>query len=98
MGKHFSSSYFELKYCGRSNLGSRAFTHFTTGDYQALGRYYCETLQDFLDSDPPNTELRSKILQKLIKVKHNIRSKSQNIFFSRIKQILKLIVLWAGGV
>ena len=52
---------------GGSNLGSRAYTHFTTGDYQALGKYYCETLHDFYAPDPPLEQLRGLILQRLIK-------------------------------
>ena len=52
---------------GGSNLGSRAFTHFTTGDYQSLGRYFCETLHDLYDPDPPMDQLRCTILQRLIK-------------------------------
>ena len=52
---------------GGSNLGSRAFTHFTTGDYQSLGRYFCETLHDLYDPDPPTDQLRCTILQRLIK-------------------------------
>ena len=52
---------------GGSNLGSRAYTHFTTGDYQALGKYFCETLYDFYDPDPPMDQLRTTILQRLIK-------------------------------
>ena len=71
MGKHFSSSYFELNYCARSNLGSRAFTHFTTGDYQSLGRYFCETLHDLYDPDPPLDQLRCTILQRLVKEESN---------------------------
>ena len=56
---------------GGSNLGTRAFTHFTTGDYQSLGRYFCETLFDFCDPDPPKEQLRHKMLQKLIKEESN---------------------------
>ena len=52
---------------GGSNMGSRAYTHFTTGDYQALGKYFCETLHDFYDPDPPMINLRGQILQRLIK-------------------------------
>ena len=52
---------------GGSNLGTRAFTHFTTGDYQSLGRYSCETLHDLYDPDPPMDNLRCTILQRLVK-------------------------------
>ena len=31
---------------GGTNMGSRAFTHFNTEDYEGVGRYFCETLLD----------------------------------------------------
>ncbi|RZF43046.1 hypothetical protein LSTR_LSTR001224 [Laodelphax striatellus] len=37
---------------GGSTLGSRYQTHFTTQDYEAMGRAFCETLLDFCDEDP----------------------------------------------
>ena len=56
---------------GGSNLGTRAFTHFTTGDYQSLGRYFCETLHDLYDPDPPMDGIRCTILQRLVKEESN---------------------------
>jgi hypothetical protein len=37
---------------GGSILGGRAGTHFTTQDYEQMGRNFCETLLDFCDQDP----------------------------------------------
>ncbi|KAG8334985.1 Cytosolic carboxypeptidase 2 [Homalodisca vitripennis] len=37
---------------GGSTLGGRNETHFTTQDYEAMGRSFCETLLDFCDEDP----------------------------------------------
>lgn len=52
---------------GGTNLGSRAFTHFNTDDYEGIGRYFCETLQDFQDPCPVNEQLRVKIAARLLK-------------------------------
>lgn len=52
---------------GGTNMGSRAFTHFNTDDYEGIGRYFCETLQDFYDPCPVNEQLRAKILGRLTK-------------------------------
>ncbi|KAJ9596288.1 hypothetical protein L9F63_027089, partial [Diploptera punctata] len=35
-----------------SSLGGRTGTHFTTQDYEQMGRHFCETLLDFCDQDP----------------------------------------------
>jgi len=48
-------------------MGSRAFTHFNTDDYEGIGRYFCETLQDFQDPCPVNDALRTKIVTRLTK-------------------------------
>jgi len=37
---------------GGSTLGGRAGTHFTTQDYEQMGRHFCETLLDYCDQDP----------------------------------------------
>ena len=37
---------------GGSTLGNRLDTHFTTQDYEAMGRAFCETLLDYCDDDP----------------------------------------------
>lgn len=37
---------------GGSTLGGRTDTHFTTQDFEAMGRAFCETLLDFSDEDP----------------------------------------------
>nr|XP_012145462.1 PREDICTED: cytosolic carboxypeptidase 2-like [Megachile rotundata] len=37
---------------GGSKIGSRSGTHFSTQDYEQIGRVFCETLLDFFDPDP----------------------------------------------
>ncbi|XP_063240662.1 cytosolic carboxypeptidase Nna1 [Bacillus rossius redtenbacheri] len=37
---------------GGSTLGGRCGTHFTTHDYEQVGRCFCETLLDFCDPEP----------------------------------------------
>ena len=49
---------------GGTNLGSRAFTHFSTQDYEGVGRYFCETLLDHQDPCPLKEALRLKILTR----------------------------------
>lgn len=41
----------EASFAG-STLGNRADTHFTTHDYEQMGRSFCQTLLDFYDEDP----------------------------------------------
>ncbi|KAF7406582.1 hypothetical protein HZH68_005951 [Vespula germanica] len=52
---------------GGSRLGSRSGTHFSTQDYEQIGKAFCETLLDFSDQDPAKEKLRTKILTRLIK-------------------------------
>lgn len=41
----------ETSFAG-STLGARQDTHFTTQDYEQMGRSFCQTLLDFYDEDP----------------------------------------------
>ncbi|XP_031626931.1 cytosolic carboxypeptidase Nna1 [Contarinia nasturtii] len=50
---------------GGSSLGSRAMTHFSTADFEQIGRAFCETLLDFSDENPNKEKLRMKILSRL---------------------------------
>ncbi|XP_058064463.1 cytosolic carboxypeptidase Nna1-like [Anopheles bellator] len=52
---------------GGSTLGGRAGTHFSTTDYEHIGRAYCETLMDYYDDNPIKEKLRIKILTRLSK-------------------------------
>ncbi|XP_077296694.1 cytosolic carboxypeptidase 2-like [Arctopsyche grandis] len=52
---------------GGSELGGRVATHFSTQDYEALGRAFCETLLDFCDENPHKERLRNKIINRLLK-------------------------------
>lgn len=37
---------------GGSTLSTRVNTHFTTSDYEQMGKLFCQTLLDFYDDDP----------------------------------------------
>ncbi|XP_073832565.1 nna1 carboxypeptidase isoform X10 [Musca autumnalis] len=52
---------------GGSLLGSRKGTHFTTQDYEHMGRAFCETLLDYCDDNPNKESLRLKIIERLLK-------------------------------
>lgn len=54
---------------GGSNVGNKAYSHFTPRDYENVGRYFCETLLDFNDPSPPKEQLRYKILLRLLRDK-----------------------------
>ncbi|KAH8392975.1 hypothetical protein KR200_007204, partial [Drosophila serrata] len=60
---------------GGSSLGSRKGTHFSTQDYEHMGRAFCETLLDYCDENPnkilnllkQQDRLRSKIIERLMR-------------------------------
>ncbi|XP_076642435.1 uncharacterized protein LOC143353191 [Halictus rubicundus] len=52
---------------GGSVIGSRSGTHFSTQDYEQIGKVFCETLLDFFDQDPIKERLRNKIIGRLMK-------------------------------
>ncbi|XP_033338745.2 uncharacterized protein LOC117227533 [Megalopta genalis] len=52
---------------GGSVIGSRSGTHFSTQDYEQIGKVFCETLLDFFDQDPVKERLRNKIIGRLVK-------------------------------
>ncbi|XP_016772529.2 cytosolic carboxypeptidase 2 isoform X1 [Apis mellifera] len=52
---------------GGTKIGSRSGTHFSTQDYEQIGRVFCETLLDFFDPDPVKERLRNKIIIRLMK-------------------------------
>lgn len=51
---------------GGSTMPSRQYTHFSTADYEACGRHFCETLLDYSDPNAIKESLRDRILQKLM--------------------------------
>ncbi|ENN79064.1 hypothetical protein YQE_04485, partial [Dendroctonus ponderosae] len=62
-----ASSYtMEASFAG-STLGAKTDTHFTTQDYEQMGRSFCQTLLDFYDEDPRKEKLRAKIIERLTK-------------------------------
>ncbi|KOC68890.1 Cytosolic carboxypeptidase NnaD [Habropoda laboriosa] len=52
---------------GGTKIGSRSGTHFSTQDYEQIGKVFCETLLDFFDTDPVKERLRNKIVARLMK-------------------------------
>ncbi|XP_017763327.1 PREDICTED: cytosolic carboxypeptidase 2-like [Eufriesea mexicana] len=52
---------------GGTKIGSRSGTHFSTQDYEQIGKVFCETLLDFFDPDPVKERLRNKIIARLMK-------------------------------
>ncbi|XP_048523203.1 cytosolic carboxypeptidase 2 isoform X1 [Dendroctonus ponderosae] len=56
----------EASFAG-STLGAKTDTHFTTQDYEQMGRSFCQTLLDFYDEDPRKEKLRAKIIERLTK-------------------------------
>ncbi|XP_068979305.1 cytosolic carboxypeptidase 2-like [Bombus flavifrons] len=52
---------------GGTKIGSRSGTHFSTQDYEQIGKVFCETLLDFFDPDPIKEKLRNKIITRLMK-------------------------------
>lgn len=46
----------EASFAG-STLGSRHHTHFTTVDYENMGRSFCETLLDYVDDTPAKVKI-----------------------------------------
>lgn len=45
---------------GGSQIGSRAGTHFSSQDYEQIGKAFCETLLDFSDEDPSKVKFYKK--------------------------------------
>ncbi|CAH1973715.1 unnamed protein product [Acanthoscelides obtectus] len=54
----------EASFAG-SMLGNRADTHFSTLDFEQMGKSFCQTLLDFYDEDPKKERLRTKIIERL---------------------------------
>lgn len=47
---------------GGTKIGSRSGTHFSTQDYEQIGRVFCETLLDFFDPDPVKVNIMMYII------------------------------------
>ncbi|KAL1505438.1 hypothetical protein ABEB36_005007 [Hypothenemus hampei] len=56
----------EASFAG-STLGAKNEMHFSTQDYEQMGRSFCQTLLDFYDDDPRKEKLRMKIIERLTK-------------------------------
>ncbi|KAI8120336.1 Cytosolic carboxypeptidase Nna1 [Lucilia cuprina] len=54
---------------GGSLLGSRKGTHFTTTDYEHMGRAFCETLLDYCDENPNKVKRNTKLLKRIKKIR-----------------------------
>lgn len=42
----------EASFCGTIMSGARSETHFSTQDFELMGRSFCQTLLDYYDDDP----------------------------------------------
>lgn len=61
---------------GGSTIGSRNLTHFSTADYEHIGRAFCETLMDYSDENPIKVKKRErfkKILKRMRKKERKLR-------------------------
>ncbi|XP_055304001.1 cytosolic carboxypeptidase Nna1-like [Sitodiplosis mosellana] len=58
---------------GGSSLGGRAMTHFSTADFEQIGRAFCETLLDFSDENPNKVMKRLKLKKKIKKLRKHER-------------------------
>lgn len=58
----------EASFAG-STLGGRAGTHFSTQDYEQLGRAFCETLMDYYDDNPLKVNQRNQIYVSIKKIR-----------------------------
>ncbi|KFB48996.1 AGAP000113-PB-like protein [Anopheles sinensis] len=50
---------------GGSTMGGRAGTHFSTADFEHIGRAYCETLMDYYDDNPIKSGYRQLVRKYL---------------------------------
>uniref|UniRef100_A0A182N051 Peptidase M14 domain-containing protein n=1 Tax=Anopheles dirus TaxID=7168 RepID=A0A182N051_9DIPT len=55
---------------GGSTMGGRAGTHFSTADYEHIGRAYCETLMDYYDDNPIKRGYRQLVRKYLWYILH----------------------------
>lgn len=58
----------EASFAG-STLGGRAGTHFSTQDYEQLGRAFCETLMDYYDDNPLKVNQRNQLYVSIKKTR-----------------------------
>lgn len=56
----------EASFAG-STMGGRIESHFTTQDFEQMGKSFCQTLLDYYDEDPRKEKLRVKIIDRLAK-------------------------------
>uniref|UniRef100_A0A182JUW6 Peptidase M14 domain-containing protein n=1 Tax=Anopheles christyi TaxID=43041 RepID=A0A182JUW6_9DIPT len=58
---------------GGSTMGGRAGTHFSTADYEHIGRAYCETLMDYYDDNPIKVNYYLRRIKKIRKREKRLR-------------------------
>uniref|UniRef100_A0A675B3V6 Peptidase M14 domain-containing protein n=1 Tax=Anopheles darlingi TaxID=43151 RepID=A0A675B3V6_ANODA len=58
---------------GGSTMGGRAGTHFSTADYEHIGRAYCETLMDYYDDNPIKVNYYIKRIRKIRRREKRLR-------------------------
>uniref|UniRef100_A0A336MBI9 CSON013163 protein n=1 Tax=Culicoides sonorensis TaxID=179676 RepID=A0A336MBI9_CULSO len=62
----------EASFAG-STMGSRNGTHFSTADFEHIGRAYCETLMDYYDDNPVKVNKYLKIIDKMRKKERKLK-------------------------
>uniref|UniRef100_A0AAG5DWE6 Peptidase M14 domain-containing protein n=1 Tax=Anopheles atroparvus TaxID=41427 RepID=A0AAG5DWE6_ANOAO len=58
---------------GGSTMGGRAGTHFSTADFEHIGRAYCETLMDYYDDNPIKVNYYLRRIKKIRKREKRLR-------------------------
>lgn len=58
---------------GGSTMGSRNGSHFSTADYELMGRAFCETLLDYYDDNPVKVKKRDRVFKRLKRIRKQER-------------------------
>ena len=70
-------------------MGSRAGTHFSTMDYEQLGRAFGETLMDYYDENPMKVIKIVQVYERLIKKNFFVGKTEKQNFDAFIERRIK---------
>ncbi|XP_020797937.1 uncharacterized protein LOC110176059 isoform X6 [Drosophila serrata] len=77
---------------GGSSLGSRKGTHFSTQDYEHMGRAFCETLLDYCDENPNKVKRHAKLFKQIKKIRKREKREQKALKLQKLAdQILNLL-------
>lgn len=79
----------EASFAG-STLGGRAGTHFSTQDYEQLGRAFCETLMDYYDDNPLKVNHRNQIYVSIKKTRKAEKKARKALKAQRMAELAEL--------